>query len=313
VERKFQHVIPNCYLKAWCDPRTPDGQCPFIWRISKDGQRRVKRAPGKSFRANDRYTIKIPGEPRNLIAEDVLGRIENDYVGVIERLKQEKVLDIRDRACLCAFAAVMHSRTTAMSDHWRSIWETIGNQAAALEKQHNSEPRTSVYASRFAENAAVAAVSGALQVALPMLIRMQMTVLFTDDEIGFITSDTPCVLFDPTSYRRAPGLRSPGLADRNVELTLPLTPRHLLVIFHHRAPFYQRATPEILEGVNRKTRFDCAKEFISWNGEIKDSWFSPSVLPEDAWENTKEGKEGLARRERFRAYADVREDESRRA
>jgi len=25
VKHKNQHVIPNCYLKSWCDPRTPAG------------------------------------------------------------------------------------------------------------------------------------------------------------------------------------------------------------------------------------------------------------------------------------------------
>lgn len=34
MKNKKQHVIPNCYLKSWCDPRTPAGQSPYIWRVS---------------------------------------------------------------------------------------------------------------------------------------------------------------------------------------------------------------------------------------------------------------------------------------
>src|SRR5712692_1636711 len=37
AKNKKQHVIPNCYLKAWCDPAMPAGQTPYIWRISREG------------------------------------------------------------------------------------------------------------------------------------------------------------------------------------------------------------------------------------------------------------------------------------
>src|SRR5882762_10371422 len=74
-KHKKQHVIPNCYLKAWCDPLTPTGQIPYIWRISKDGSQSRKRAPEKSFTANDRYTITLPNGERNLVVEHTLAEI----------------------------------------------------------------------------------------------------------------------------------------------------------------------------------------------------------------------------------------------
>jgi hypothetical protein len=69
VKHKRQHVIPNCYLKSWCDPRTPPGQTPYIWRVSKDGKTKTKRSPEKSFTASDRYTIKMPNGDRDLTLE----------------------------------------------------------------------------------------------------------------------------------------------------------------------------------------------------------------------------------------------------
>lgn len=52
VEKKQQHTIPQCYLKAWCDPRTPPGQHPYIWRISRDGSERREKSPEKFFHFN---------------------------------------------------------------------------------------------------------------------------------------------------------------------------------------------------------------------------------------------------------------------
>jgi len=40
MKHKKQHIIPNCYLKSWCDPRTPAGQSPYNWRISRDGTKK---------------------------------------------------------------------------------------------------------------------------------------------------------------------------------------------------------------------------------------------------------------------------------
>ena len=35
MEHKDQHFIPQGYLKAWCDPTTPEGQEPYVWRFTK--------------------------------------------------------------------------------------------------------------------------------------------------------------------------------------------------------------------------------------------------------------------------------------
>jgi|SRR5208283_3337295 len=82
MEKKKQHTIPKCYLKAWCDPRTPPGQQPYIWRIRRDGTEKKKKSPEKSFTATDRYTINLPSGERNLVIEDTLSGIENAFVNI---------------------------------------------------------------------------------------------------------------------------------------------------------------------------------------------------------------------------------------
>src|SRR6266850_5447717 len=118
TEKKKQHVIPECYLRAWCDPDTPPGHQPFIWKISKTGVGVTKRSPEKSFRATDKYTIRLPNGKRNLVIENTLGRIETNFVRVLPKLRKREKLNAIDRAHLCVFAAAMHSRTISMGIHW---------------------------------------------------------------------------------------------------------------------------------------------------------------------------------------------------
>jgi len=109
AEKKKQHIIPRCYLQAWCDPNTPAGQLPFIWRISKDGSSKQKRSPKKSFTATDMYTIQLPNGDRNLVIEDTLAKVETDFVAVLAKVRKRRKLDATDRARLCIFSAA-HAR-----------------------------------------------------------------------------------------------------------------------------------------------------------------------------------------------------------
>src|SRR5450755_4992151 len=92
-----QHLIPNCYLKAWCDPRTPDDQTPYIWRIAKDGSSKKKKAPAKSFTATDRYTIPLPSGEKDLIVENTLAGLESAFVSVRGKIERKETLTAEDR------------------------------------------------------------------------------------------------------------------------------------------------------------------------------------------------------------------------
>ena len=36
ASHKKQHSVAQSYLKVWCDPKTPSGQEPYVWRFKKD-------------------------------------------------------------------------------------------------------------------------------------------------------------------------------------------------------------------------------------------------------------------------------------
>jgi hypothetical protein len=140
TEKKKQHIIPKCYLQAWCDPNTPAGQLRFIWRISKDGSSKQRRSPKKSFTATDMYTIQLPSGDRNLVIEDTVAKVETDCVAVLAKVRERQKLDDTDRARLCIFSAAMHTRTVSMGRHWKKQLSRLHEVVVDLELSNKLKP-----------------------------------------------------------------------------------------------------------------------------------------------------------------------------
>ncbi len=300
AEKKRQHLIPKCYLKAWCDPRTPPGQHPYIWRISRDGTEKKNKSPEKSFTATDRYTIKMPGGGRNLIIENTLSGVENDFVSVLSRIRRQERLNLQDRVRLCLFVAAMQARTMAMGEHWRTQTQKLHDMVSTLEQTHGAPRSTSLQTEKMVEHAHQQIIATSLATAAPILSQMHMAVFVANDEMGFITSDNPCVWFNPKLHKFPPLYRSPGLAQRDIEVTLPLTPHHLLFISHRPSSrFYVDVSQTEVDEANRLTRFHCAEEFVSWKGETRSYWFERGHEPEDTWEKSQERQQMIEKRDRI--------------
>lgn len=288
-----QHVIPNCYLKAWCDPNTPSGQTPYIWRISKDGESKKRKSPEKSFVSPHRYTITLPNGDQNLFVENTLANLENKFVRIRDKIRRQRILTVGDRAQLCIFTAAMHCRTEAMGNLWKNLYKSVHSKVVALEQQRGAKPDSSIHWARAVETAYQDTVMLGLDTQSPLYFAMHMSILITDDPLGFITSDTPCVWRNPRAHTMPPSYRSPGLAQADIEVTLPLTPQHLLLVSHKKYPLYIHVPAKIVDEANRVGRWHCSEEFVSWKGETRPSWFERGEMPDDAWENTEEGKAAI--------------------
>ena len=250
---------------------------------------KTKRSPEKSFRATDKYTIRLPNGNRNLAIEDTFAQIETHFVGFLGRIRKQQKLSTTDRARLCVFAAAMHSRTTAAGAHWRKQHQQLHEQIVALEQAHHTQPSLSLETQKYVENAHQELIAASLEIEAPLLFQMQMTILVANDEIGFITSDTPCIWFNPNLYKFPPAFRSPGLGHKDIEVTLPLTPDHLLMISHRAYPAYVEVAQNVVDESNRQTRFHSAQEFVSRNGETRPYWFDLGKEPEGTWEESEAG------------------------
>ena len=129
----------------------------------------------------------------------------------------------------------------------------------------------------------------------PLLTRFRCFVLCTASEIGFITSDAPVVWFDPEWHKKPPLYRSASFSDPGLEITLPLSSMQMLVLMHgeantQRLVEYVEVPDKAVTELNRRTRFQCDKEFIARIPKTEPRWFEQGTMPADAWE-LNEGKD----------------------
>jgi uncharacterized protein DUF4238 len=118
--------------------------------------------------------------------------------------------------------------------------------------------------------------------ATPLLMRLDLLVL-TSADAAFITSDYPCVWFDPEAYKRPPAYQRPALIYESIEITLPVSPRQLILLNRRRFSGYRDVPERVVEEYNTRTRFGCSEHFVSSSNATKPIWFEPGVEPEDSW------------------------------
>jgi len=299
-----QHTVPQSYLSRWCDPSAPAGQEPYIWIFGKDERQGKRRAPRKVFRKAHFYTDKRnrPGNP--LWLEQGLGRIEGELARLMEKIiNRGDELTLNHKVTLAAFAATMFVRTPSYEAHIRSQWEPVlrmGEEMAARVKKMTPEqirelpqPIRSDGRSMSMEQVGEI-VRHPLQVSfrpliagmMKVLMRMNCGLMYSLRLPGFITSDAPCVIFDPESWR-FPIMYRGGLASRTVEVTLPLSSRFLALFGWKMIEdlVYCEMPEDIVDEMNRRTRFHCDARFVVCQNVTRDHWFDPGQPPPSAETN----------------------------
>lgn len=306
-KHKKQHVIPRCYLKAWCDSRAPDGQTPYVWIFKKDEQSGRKKAPDNIFHQTEMYTITSDNGKRDLTVEKSLSGIEDAFTIVRNsKLNFRRDLTAEEHFILCIFVASMHARTIQqlrhMSDQWRRPLEMMQEmdaqiKAASPEERERMASIPSLRSSdsekgmtmddvrRIVESPVETTLFPMISTEAPLLRRLDFSVLCTNSDRGFITSDAPCVWSDPEAYKRPPLYRSPALGYKTIEITLPVSPNQCIFLNRQGIRGYLDIEDRALSEINRTTRFAAEAHYISNQDGAEDYWFDPGVEPEDSWEN----------------------------
>lgn len=115
---------------------------------------------------------------------------------------------------------------------------------------------------------------------------MNLVILHTDGEVGFITSDQPCTLCNPLLHLVPPAYRNivPFL-NRAVEVTLPLTPNHLALLTMapdlHGIRHLAEEDKDVVDGANQLTCANCHQEFVVRREHLERKWLRPLELPAD--------------------------------
>lgn len=286
MEHKHQHWIPQGYLKAWCDPAAPSEHEPWVWQFAKDGKTSRRKPPRKIFFENDLYTLGLGHGLRDLRIELGLGELEDQFVRIREAKLQERLpLAPDEDLTVRAFVAAMQTRTPRQLDHWLANLLRLTKKGREIDAAVQAGNRSVVGLSGGGpslsqgevESLASAArgelVFPMIQAQLPILCRMNLSIVETDDVLGFITSDAPCVWVDPEMSAAPFPRTTPGLGTESIEVSLPVSPSHLLLLTWRVQSGYLLTGEAGLNEINRRTRLHSKEHFIVREDKTKTEWF----------------------------------------
>ncbi|PKR83893.1 DUF4238 domain-containing protein [Heyndrickxia camelliae] len=293
MKYKKQHYIPQSYLESWCDPNIPDGYDEYVWMFSADGESVKRKNPKNIFYESDMYTIVDENGNRILDIEHGLSGLEGKFALIRDnKLASQQKLSLEERYYILIFVAAMNNRTAASKEHLSSEWGKVvelGNMLKQSYENGTPEQRKALESigslnkdghsfsldevEKFQQEPMQTIMIPRINAEFNHYKKMQLSILNTDDEVGFITSDDPCVWFDPEAYKRPPFYRSVGLGYRSVEVTLPISPNQAILISHTPLPMYLNVDMGIVDSINRKTRFHADKYYVVNKNYKNDFWF----------------------------------------
>src|SRR6266481_5763430 len=215
---KNQHFVPRCYLSEFTDPNTPVGQEPYVWVFDKDGKNPRKKAPKNIFTETHLYTFEFNGE-KDFTIEKSLSAIESKYAYIFRsKIKEKKPLSESDHAYLCAFVAAQLQRTLRFKQNQENFIQQLIEHGTQMAMAHGvtDSPQVRAWQEYKKDIHKLQLVDG-----VPFLanILMQMSLAFlcskNPTKHWFLTSDDPCVLFNPDlQWQKFYG---PGFGQQNVQ------------------------------------------------------------------------------------------------
>ena len=133
-----QHFVTESYLRAWCDPETPNGA--FVWVVSKRDRKIIRKSPKSLFSENDFYTFYDSKNNRFLELEHKLKEIEDKFIQLREeKIRRRLQLTENDRLTMALFASSAFARTKRWKEDGQRIWrdyiEMVDNLPLIIAKK----------------------------------------------------------------------------------------------------------------------------------------------------------------------------------
>ena len=300
ASHRKQHFVAKSYLKAWTDPNTPENHEPYVWSFPVEGGAPTNRPPVKLLWEPEMYTRFGEGGERDLGIEMALQRLETAF-GVARKnyVENRAKLPPRELAVFMAFVAAQKFRTPAAREHMRATWEPVidridqmkrgldkmtpeqRKRAASVRSISSGPSMSEDQVRKLAEQPLQKLLLPTVKSLVPHLTRFSAAFLTTTDETGFITSDDPCVWFDPAAHQRPPMHRAPALMYKTLEITLPISPDCLLLLNKKGVEGYFEIPLADVDEINRRTRAFADKVFISRSAEAKPFWYERGEAPSE--------------------------------
>jgi hypothetical protein len=245
------------------------------------------------------YTMTLEDGTRDLSIEHGLSGLEDTFAKIRKNvISQRRGISESEHLVVRAFMAAAQARSRLHRDHWQEQWKGVLEDMEALRQAmakaspaqrksmatlsssgSASERLTEADVRRLADKPLQHTLVPVIQQQLVRLAPMTLTILCTANDPGFITSDAPCVWFDPDAYKRPFPFNATGLIYDTIEITLPVSPSQLAVLSRINLPPYVDIPDHLVDEFNRRTRAHCQDEFVVRRNVTRPVWFdlgSPS-------------------------------------
>ena len=257
-------MLPESYLKRWIDPATLSEK-PSVWIVSKDGKDAKLRSPANAHFWREYFydLTSVTGE-RSQVVEDTLGKIEGWTSAItVERLDQKVPVEPSEAEAMDLFVGCMRART----EQFKHGVQSFAEAKARIEREHAAAYGLPIPANDVSvQNAHAFSVLTALEFVPKEISSWTHEVFIAPAGNFFVTSDNPCVW--------AAIMGPPGLRNRFLEISLPLSPKHLLLVSKEPRPSAYREIPDdLVDYLNWRTIRHCGEYFVSNQETVKPIWF----------------------------------------
>ncbi len=196
----------------------------------------------------------------------------------------------------------MYSRTLASGERWKPFWNDVANQTADIMRKMTEwrekatpeqlesyipamPPKDSTIITYdeikgIADEPLTSLISTQLEILTSLFLKLDLAIIETTTSPGFITSDDPCVWFDP-QLPNYPRLAGCALVSPTIEIHLPISPSQCIFLnrrgdkgYINLSKFGPIAESTIVTEANWRTRTRSNQYFIVNKKIILEKWFT---------------------------------------
>lgn len=203
MEYKNQHFVTQSYIKAWCDPRTPNGA--FVWVVAKKQRMISRKSPRSLFSEEDFYTVHDSKGQRILELEQKLQEIEDKFILLRkQKLQNHRPLTPGDRKTIALFVSTMYARTKRQKEDGQQIWKEYLDFINTLPFELSERIKRTEEYKQVQLMHLIQPMPNHLfhfvNMTVPYLFLLNCAIYETKTNPGLITSDNPCFWFDPAVF-----------------------------------------------------------------------------------------------------------------
>lgn len=274
-KKERHHSIPRFYLKGFIDPHNE----PYICVYEKGNPKTIK-ATVENIAVHKHYYsfLTSSGNKDCESFENAFEKMENKAALIFRKIKNHESMNAQDRKTFAVFLALTMVRVPNYRNNIeRSIGEFIkkihiimashsaGFKSMIDEDEKDTGRKIGVPAEelqKFILDGNKWDVKVNPQFSLSMIgllakdiasifYKMNWSFLEATDNFKFVTSDNPLFYFDPTHNPRS--LHGVGLANKNIEVTLPISRDLAFLGKWEKSEGYKKLNNDLVKKINRRT------------------------------------------------------------